>query len=101
MSYQTSSKQAYQSWKGNLNSWFKVCPIIKRQTNKWYQKELKLLYELTFLGQMSLMRGKQRRKGKENPKSKDHNSAVNAQNTETSDCVAFWDREIPEMNTLV
>ena len=49
---------------------------------------------------MSLMRGKQKRKGKENPKSKDHNSAVNAQNTETTDCVAFWDREIPEMNTF-
>ena len=27
-------------------------------------------------------------------------SDVDAQNTETNDCVAFWDREIPEMNTF-
>ena len=50
---------------------------------------------------MSLMRGKQKRKGKENPKSKNPHSDVDAQNTETTDCLAFWDREIPEMNTLV
>ena len=50
---------------------------------------------------MSLMRGKQKRKGRENPKSNDHTPTVDALNTETNDCVAFWDREIPEMNTLV
>ena len=47
---------------------------------------------------MSLMRGKQKRKGKEIERP---HSDVDAQNTETIDCVAFWDREIPEMNTLV
>ena len=39
---------------------------------------------------MSLMRGKQKRKGKEKP-----HSDADAQRTETTDCVAFWDREIP------
>ena len=41
----------------------------------------------------------EKRKGKS--KIEKPHSDVDAQNTETNDCVAFWDREIPEMNTLV
>ena len=41
----------------------------------------------------------EKRKGKS--KIERPHSAVDAQNMETTDCVAFWDREIPEMNTLV
>ena len=41
----------------------------------------------------------EKRKGKS--KIKRPHWDVDAQNTETTDCVAFWDREIPEMNTLV
>ena len=41
----------------------------------------------------------EKRKGKSKIEKPD--SDVNAEKTETTDCVAFWDREIPEMNTLL
>ena len=41
----------------------------------------------------------EKRKGKS--KIERQHSAVDAKNTETTDCVAFWDTEIPEINTLV
>ena len=41
----------------------------------------------------------EKRKGKS--KIEKPHSDVDAQNTETTDCVAFWGTEIPEMNTLV
>ena len=41
----------------------------------------------------------EKRKGKSKIEKPD--SDVDAKNTETNDYVAFWDREIPEINTLV
>ena len=85
--------------KGNLNSWSEACPIIKRQTSN-IKMNLSCYMNLPSWPDVTHAREREeKRKGKS--KIERPHSAVHAQNTETNDCVAFWDREIPEMNTLV